>query len=320
MNSSNNHQNYVKKNLSMEATFRSNENEDIYIYGYVTYDRAKLKGPEINKVKNYIINARGRIPISENEFLDMSLNTGIDNQIIEFHMTYVRNFNDTDDTILTRKFGRIRTLNIRTDIGPHRGMPHIDVEIFDLNKNKVFDEVVKQDEEFPNYESAISAVFRQVEKLSNPLVGAQYWLSPTQIFPERVERLAKLREQNSLSTSLSTLSRVISVRTYEETRNGIIIDEKHFWKVAEFCIQLIKEKESELGGDLDVEIPHPRVISSLPFLFFFSENAEYSFKAYHSDGSEVPLQGELSGVVWHRRDGINLIRDPDSIESKLTSQ
>jgi hypothetical protein len=50
----------------------------------------------------------------------------------------------------------------RTDIGPLRGMPHIDVEIFDLNKNKVFDEVVIQDKEFTNYESAISAVFRQV--------------------------------------------------------------------------------------------------------------------------------------------------------------
>jgi hypothetical protein len=110
------------KNLSMEATFRSNENEDIYIYGYVTYDKASLKDPEINKVKNYTINARGRIPISENEFLDMSLNTGIDNQI--------RNFNDTDDTVHTRKFGHRIILNIRTDIGPHQGMPHIDVEIF----------------------------------------------------------------------------------------------------------------------------------------------------------------------------------------------
>jgi hypothetical protein len=144
----------------------------------------------------------------------MSLNTGIVNQIIDFHMTYVRNFNDTDDTVHTRKFGHHIILNIRTDIGPHRGVPHIDVEIFDPNKNKVFDAVVKQDKEFMNYESAISAVFRQVEKFSNPLIGAQYWLSPTQIFPEeRVERLEKLREQNSLSTSLSILSRVISVRT-----------------------------------------------------------------------------------------------------------
>ena len=110
-----------------------------------------------------------------------------------------------------------------------------------------------------------------------------------------------------------------SVRTYEETRTGIIFDE-HFWKVAEFCIQLIKEKKSELGGDLDVEIPYPTVISSLPFLFFFPENSEYSFKAYHSDGSEAPLQGELSGIVWQRKDGINLIRDLDSLESRLTSQ
>jgi hypothetical protein len=58
---------YVK-NLCMEATFRSNENEDIYIYGYVTYDKARLKGPEINKVKNYTINARGRIPYPKMNF------------------------------------------------------------------------------------------------------------------------------------------------------------------------------------------------------------------------------------------------------------
>ena len=101
-----------------------------------------------------------------------------------------------------------------------------------------------------------------------------------------------------------------SVRTYEETRTGIIFDE-HFWKVAEFCIQLIKEKKSELGGDLDVEIPHPTVISSLPFLFFFPEKAEYFFKAYHYD---VPLQSELSGAVWQRKDGINLIRDLYRVE------
>jgi hypothetical protein len=99
-----------------------------------------------------------------------------------------------------------------------------------------------------------------------------------------------------------------------------LLFDEYFWKVAEFCIQLIKEKESELGGDLDVEIPHPTGFSSLPFLFFFPEKAEYSFKAYHSDGSEVPLQSELSGVVWQRKDGINLMRDLDSIESKLTGQ
>jgi hypothetical protein len=146
-------------------------------------------------------------------------------------MTYVRTFTDTDDTMLARKFGHpIRMLNIRTDIGPHPGKPHIDVKTFDLNKNKVFREVVKQDNEFTNYESAINAAFMQVEKLSNPLVGAQYWLSPIQIFTERVERLAKLREQHKISTSLSMLSRIINNMAYEETRAGIIIDEKHWEK------------------------------------------------------------------------------------------
>jgi hypothetical protein len=37
------------------------------------------------------------------------------------------------------------------------------------------------------------SVFMQVEK--NPLIGTQYWLSPIKIFPERVRKLAELREQ-----------------------------------------------------------------------------------------------------------------------------
>jgi hypothetical protein len=307
-NSSVNIPGYLKQ-LSMEATFQSSEDQDIYIYGYVTYDKTKLKGPQIDKIKNYNINAFGRIPISENEFLDMSLITEKGNKLLDFHMTYVRNFTDKDDdTLLGMKFKQhIRTLNIRTDIGPHKGSPHIDVEIFDVDKKRVFDEVVKQDNEFSNYESAISAVLMQAERLSNPLIGAQYWLSPTQIFPKRVEMLAKLREQSKISTSLSILSRVINVRAYEKTRGGIIIDERQFWDIVEFCIELTKGKEKELGGKLEVEIPYSTEMSALPFLFFAPEKAEYSFKAYRSDGSEIRTEGircclgEDEGSKFHKR-------------------
>jgi hypothetical protein len=136
-------------------------------------------------------------------------------------MTYVRVYSGKDDTLLTRKFnGRMRTLNIRADIGPHIGNPHIDVEIFGTNSNKLYSSKVKQDNEFPNYESAISVVFMQVEKLSNALIGAQYWLSPLGIFQERVEKLAQLRAQYKIQTPLCVLSRLINIQAYEKTRRG----------------------------------------------------------------------------------------------------
>ncbi len=48
----------------------------------------------------------------------------------------------------------------------------------------------------------------------------------------------------------------------------------------------------------------------MPFLFFVPECAEYSFKAYLLDGSEIRVQGEgIMGVVWETKNGINFIRD-----------
>lgn len=71
----------------MEATFQRYDDKDTYIYGYATYNRAKLEGPRIGKIKNCNIQANGRVPISENEFLDMALNTDKDDKISDFHMT-----------------------------------------------------------------------------------------------------------------------------------------------------------------------------------------------------------------------------------------
>jgi hypothetical protein len=64
---------YISQKLSMEATFRNNDNADTYNYGCVTYDRTKLKGPQIGKIKNCNIQANGRVPITENE-LDKLVN------------------------------------------------------------------------------------------------------------------------------------------------------------------------------------------------------------------------------------------------------
>ncbi len=106
---------------------------------------------------------------------------------------------------------------------------------------------MKQDHEFTTYESAISAVLMQVEKLSNPLIGAQYWLSPIGIFPESVKALAELRDRSKISTSLCVLSRVINFQLYENTRTTQSINDEHFWSIVGAQIQLIREKEKELG-------------------------------------------------------------------------
>jgi Ulp1 family protease len=86
---------YIKQ-LSMEATFQANADKDTYFYGYATYNQPNLKGSQINKMKQYNILAHSRIPITENEFLDMALNTDKNDKILDFHMTYVRNFSRKD--------------------------------------------------------------------------------------------------------------------------------------------------------------------------------------------------------------------------------
>jgi hypothetical protein len=237
----------------METTFQSSQNQDIYIYGYVTYDKSKLKGPQLQNVKSYTIQTHCKIPITENEFLDIVLNTVKENDPVDSHIVYTRTFTGKKNTPLEQRFNKpISRIMIGTDIGSNKDLSHIAVKIFGINDEKVFDAIIEQEEEFRNYESALNAVFMQVEKLSNPLVGAQYWLSPTQIFPERVKRLAELKEQSNILTSLSILARAINIRIYEETRSGIIIDEAKFWEIANSHIQIVKENEKELVGHLDI--------------------------------------------------------------------
>jgi len=237
-------------------------------------------------------------------------------------MTYVRTFDGKENMLFGKKFSHpLKALSIRTDIGPHRGSPHIDVELSNINNENVIDKKVWQDEEFSNYESAISAVFMQVEKLSNHLIGAQYWLSPTEIFQERVQKLAELREIFKILTPLSVISRFINFQAYEKTRGGLVVSETEFWNIAESQLQFIREKEIELGGYLDVaaQIHYSTEMSELPFLFFAPESAEYSFKAYCSDGSEVKTEGRLLGVVWEKKNGINFIRDLNYEENKSSN-
>jgi hypothetical protein len=85
-------------------------------------------------------------------------------------------------------------------------------------------------------------------------------------------------------------------------------------------LQLVREKEKELGGVLDVsEIHYTTMMSVLPFLFFVPDGAKYFFRAYYLDGSEVPTEGRLLGAVWERKNGINLIRDLDTNEKSTSN-
>jgi hypothetical protein len=302
-----------ERDLWEEATFRSIEDSN-YIYAYVTFDENKLKGPQLSQ--DYNMQAQARIPFNQNEFVYMRLYTDKTDQIYDFSMTYCMHLNSNVDTPVKKKFPNASMVNIRADYGHGRSYPHMDVEVF-VGKKKIVNQDVKQDHEFRSYESAISAVLMQVEKLSNPLIGAQYWLSPIGIFPERVKKLAELRDQYKISTSLCVISRAINFQLYENTRTTKSVNDAHFWSIVESQIQLIRDKEKELGGSLDVpEIHYSTEMSVLPFIFFVPENAKYSLKRYTSDGSEIKTEMEPLGIVWEKKSGNNFVRDLDPDEKK----
>ena len=93
-----------------------------------------------------------------------------------------------------------------------------------------------------------------------------------------------------------------------------MVDEEKFWKIVESQIQLVKEKEREMGGDVDIQIQYSSEMSVLPFSFIIPEHAEYSFKTYHSDGSKIEHAGEPLGIVSEKKGEINFTRDLDDCE------
>ena len=72
----------------------------------------------------------------------------------------------------------------------------------------MLDEKIPQTYNFLNYEAAINAVFMQVEKY-NPLIGAQYWLSPAGVHPKRIDIINELKNSFEVSTPLTILARAI---------------------------------------------------------------------------------------------------------------
>ncbi len=120
-----------ERDLYEEATFRSIENSD-YVYAYVTFDKNRLKGPQLSQ--DYNIQAQARIPFNQNEFVYMRLYTDKSDQIYDFSMTYCMQLNSNVDTPVKKEFPTATMVNIRADYGHGRGYPHMDVEVFEGKK------------------------------------------------------------------------------------------------------------------------------------------------------------------------------------------
>ena len=194
----------------------------------------------------------------------------------------------------------------------------MDVQDLDKNNKIMARTKVEQDHPFATYECAISAVLMQIEKLSNPLIGPQYWLSPMSIHPERVLMVDKLWRENRVNTPLCVVSRIINLRLYEETANGTDIDDNRFGYLILSQLQFIKDKENTMGGWVDLnQIQYTTEISVLPFLFFKPDGAELGVQAYSSNGNRIPLNAELLGLAQERRRGYNITRGLNNNEKLL---
>jgi hypothetical protein len=300
---------YVR-NLHMEAIFRSSEDISKYLYSFATFNKNRLQGPSLERIRSYNIYARAIVPITKHENLVMTLFTGKDDSILDFRMAYTRTFSG-EDTLFGRKFPRpLGMINVRSDVGPKNPPhpPHIDVQIFDKSGKIMAKDKIKQDSLFPNYECVISAVLIQVETISNPLIGPQYWLSPIEIHPERVILVDQLRKENQVNTPLAVVSRAINIKMYDEVRRRVIDDNK-FREIALSQLHAIKSEEELRGGILDVQhISYSTDISILPFLFFKPCEADFGVQAYSADGGKLALDIETLGIVQERNRKNNITR------------
>lgn len=307
--------------LQMESMVRNIQDKSKYLYTFVSFDLNNLKGPFIDKIGNYNIYTRAIIPINYNELFDMTLFTDKQDKILDFHMTYLRNFTHGQDTLSGRKFDRpLGRINIRADIGPSSPphSPHMDVQIFDRDDRVMAKKKVEQDQPFATYECVISAVLMQIEKLSNPLIGPQYWLSPMSIHPERVLMIDKLWREHKVNTPLCVVSRIVNLRLYEETAHETDIDDNRFGDLVLSQLRFIKDKENTKGGWLDLDqIKYTTEISVLPFLFFKPDGAELGVQAYSSNGNKIPLNIELLGLAQERKEGSNVTRGLTNNEKSL---
>jgi hypothetical protein len=292
-----------QRKLHLEALIKKNDEE---CYLYVTYDPKQLKNFTNNP--NYSIQAYAYIPLGIDEGITMRLFVDNHNSIKDFTMQYHK---------IESKHGLRERINIRSDYGHNKpGFidPHIDIEIYDLiNLNeqkkptKIYDQDIHQNDPFLHYEKTINLILMQTEKLVDPTIGAKYWLSPSNIFPEFIAFIyskwhtAKLKD--SLKTSLTVVSRIVNARILNYTNQKIVIDYNLFCKIVEDTITEILEKENELGVDIEVIIQYNSLYHYLPFYFFIPTHLPgiaYDIRLTKNDKEE---KNELYGSIIQIKNG-----------------
>jgi len=181
---------------SVELFFLQPNENNVVHYRYVTYNQ-KLKGyPAGFKKEDYSkfnLKAWAKVPLTSRETLDLRIYYSKTNEIVDFTVQYRAVLdkesltNPAVKSAIPLKEGYtqkdMHTLNIRTDYGEEDmtgKIKHTNIDVFDVFNNKINTNgdksFIRQNFEIYNLASAIGYVFMQAEK-TNPLVGAQYWLS-----------------------------------------------------------------------------------------------------------------------------------------------
>jgi hypothetical protein len=112
---------------------------------------------------------------------------------------------------------------------------------------------------------------------------------PLLVHDARVNIISGLRNQFGISTSLTILARVVSVKLYDETMQENEAHMNRFKEIAEAQFRLCKEKERQYGGGLDIsEIKYSTEMSVSPFLIPIPEKAYHEFKRY-SCGTKINM-------------------------------
>lgn len=248
-------------------------------------------------INRFNINAWANFPLDENSNIDLRLFSDKANEILE-HTVQYRN--------------RAEKTTIRSDYGHTPDKPHFDI-IIEKDGRRI-DLNVDQDQKFHSFESIINAVFMQVEKFDS-LIGPKYWISPMNIHTERIEIINNEWKKAQILTTLSILSRVVSLEIINKTMEDKEIDDNYFRTIVLDCIENIRQEEKKFDGPLDISlIKYYNSINNLPFNIIFEPSADVRsfFKCYNADGSERNV--ELLGVMNETKTNENFSRRSSSLD------
>jgi hypothetical protein len=84
----------------------------------------------------------------------------------------------------------------------------------------------------------------QIEKY-DVFIGPEFWISPNDIHPERINIIYEEWKDSNIKTSLAILSRIVFLDLINKTQNYIEISNEMFHSVVKEKIFYCKNKEKE---------------------------------------------------------------------------